>query len=352
LVTGANGFLGRHVVAEFLRRGHSVRAMVRPAAKVDPARLGWEGDVELFRADLRASRDLPSAFAGVDALVHLAAAVTGGEEVQFAASVVGTERLLAAMAQSQCRRLVLASSFSVYDWSAIRGALTEDSPLEADLYDRDGYAVAKFWQEKVARRLAEENRWELVVMRPGFIWGRGNEYLFGIGQTAGPVEVVVGPGRQMPLTHVENCAGAFVTATEKAEAAGQTFNVVDGHDASVWRYAGEYHRRTGVRRRRVPVPYWLAMLATRVIQKTSKTIFKGKGKLPGLFVPCRFEARFKPLRFPNDKLRTVLGWTAPLDFEQALRRTYDPRESAAPATPPLAVPHPVSTERSPEFTHA
>jgi UDP-glucose 4-epimerase len=344
LVTGANGFLGRHVVAELLRRGHSVRAMVRPAAKVDAQRLGWDGEVELFRADLRASRELPAAFEGVDALVHLAAAVTGGEEVQFAASVVGTERLLAAMATSRCDRLVLASSFSVYDWSAIRGSLTEDSPLEADLYSRDGYAVAKFWQEKVARRLAEEHRWRLTVLRPGFIWGRGNEYLFGIGQTAGPVEVVIGPTRRMPLTHVENCADAFATATERDAAVGQTFNVIDGHNASVWRYAGEYHRRSGVRRRRVPVPYWLGMLGTRVIQRTSKVIFRGKGKLPSLFVPCRFEARFKPLRFPNDRLRDVLGWTPRLGFEECLRRTYEV-QAAVEAAAPVAV-------QAPELTHA
>ena len=345
-MTGANGFLGRHVVAEFLRRGHSVRALVRPAAKVDPARLGWDGDVELFRADLRASRDLPAALEGVDALVHLAAAVTGGEEVQFAASVVGTERLLAAMAQSRTKRLALASSFSVYDWSEIRGTLTEESPLEAEIYERDGYAVAKYWQEKVARRTAEENNWELTVLRPGFIWGRGNEYLSGIGQSAGPLEVVIGPARQMPLTHVVNCADCFVTAAEKPEAAGQTFNVVDGHAASVWTYTGEYLRRTGTRRWRVPLPYWLGITGTRVIQRTSKWIFNGKGKLPSLFVPCRFEARFKPLRFPNDKLRTVLGWRPPLDWDESLRRTYE-----APA-PDAATPQADAPARPAELTHA
>ena len=85
------------------------------------------------------------------------------------------------------RRLVLASSFSVYDWSAIRGELTEESPVEpaTDLYDRDGYAVAKVWQERVARRMAAEHGWDLTVLRPGFIWGRGNEYLAGLGQKLG-----------------------------------------------------------------------------------------------------------------------------------------------------------------------
>jgi len=50
LVTGANGFLGRHVVAALLARGVDVRAMVRPATSLDA--LGWPSSVEVFRADL------------------------------------------------------------------------------------------------------------------------------------------------------------------------------------------------------------------------------------------------------------------------------------------------------------
>src|SRR3712207_7603080 len=51
LVTGAGGFLGRHVVAELIRRGHRPRALVRPASDVQG--LGWGGDVEVVRGDLR-----------------------------------------------------------------------------------------------------------------------------------------------------------------------------------------------------------------------------------------------------------------------------------------------------------
>ena len=106
LVTGANGFLGRRVVAALQRRGHAVRALVRPATAIDPARLGWGDDVEVVRGDLRATAiaELAQAFDGVDGLVHLAAAVTGGEDAQFAAGVVGTERLLDAMARTATRR--------------------------------------------------------------------------------------------------------------------------------------------------------------------------------------------------------------------------------------------------------
>src|SRR5262249_48860290 len=221
LITGANGFLGRHVVAEFLRRGHAVRALVRPAAHVDES---GNSAVEVFRADLRVARNLDAAFHGVDALVHLAAAVAGGEDVQFAATVVGTERVLAAMARSATKRLVLASSFSVYDWSAITGTLSEESPVEAgaDLYDRDGYAVAKCWPERVARRAVGEHGWQATVIRPGFIWGPGNTYLACLGQKFGRVHLVFGGSGRIPLTHVVNCADLFVTATEDPRAIGET----------------------------------------------------------------------------------------------------------------------------------
>src|SRR5581483_3075161 len=186
LVTGANGFLGRYVVDALLARGIDVRVIVRPAA--DLGALGWPSCVEVFRADLRTSPELLRAFEKVDVLIHLAAVVSGGEDAQFAGTVVGTERLLDAMASSSCRRLVLCSSFSVYDYSSARRTLDEDSPLHQvpDVYDRDGYTIAKWWQERVTRRFAEEHRWDLTVLRPGFIWGRDDHgYLAALGQQFG-----------------------------------------------------------------------------------------------------------------------------------------------------------------------
>ena len=324
LITGANGFLGQRVVAEVLRRDHNVRALVRPASKID--RFAWADEVEVFRGDLRTSRDLASAFEGIDAVIHLAAGVKGSEDSQFAASVVGTERLLEAMAQSETKRLVLASSFSVYDWSAVRGELTEDSPVEppGDLYDRDGYAVAKVWQERVARRMAEEHAWELTVLRPGFIWGRGNEYLAGLGQKFGKFHLVFGPSTRLPLTHVDNCAHAFAEAAENPKAIGQTFNIVDDEGPTIWNYLGEYLRETDQKGYRLPIPYGLAITGVRLARWSSKMLFRGKGKLPSILVPCRFEARFKPLRFSNRKLVEGLGWAPPLNRAEQVRRTYGP----------------------------
>ena len=203
LVTGANGFLGRHVVGSLLARGIEVRAMVRPAARLEA--LGWPSSVEVFRADLRTSRELGRAFEGVDVLLHLAAVVSGGEDAQFAGTVAGTERLLDAMATSACRRLVLCSSFSVYDYSSISRTLDEDSPLHQapDVYTRDGYAISKWWQERVTRRFAEKHGWDLTVLRPGFIWGRDHA----LPGCPGPAVRATPPGHRSADPHTDDPRG-------------------------------------------------------------------------------------------------------------------------------------------------
>ncbi len=335
LVTGASGFLGRHVVAALLARGVEVRAMVRPAARLDG--LGWPASVEVFRADLRSSRDLARAFAGVDVLLHLAAVVSGGEDAQFAGTVAGTERLLGAMASTACRRVVLCSSFSVYNYSAVAGTLDETSPLHRtpDVYARDGYTIAKWWQERVTRRMAEQHGWELTVLRPGFIWGRDHGYLAALGQQIGRHHLVIGPLTRIPMTHVENCADVFALAATDARARGQTLNVVDGPGERIWTYLSDHmrgSRRTGWR---VPVPYWLAITAVRL---GFATVFRTATKVPGILIPRRFEARLKPLHFENRKLRDTLGWTPPLDYRQCLARTYDRMASPATRRPHQASP--------------
>jgi nucleoside-diphosphate-sugar epimerase len=308
LVTGAAGFLGARVVDALARRGHEVRAFVRPHS-------AWDGAAELFRGDLRDSGAAAEALAGVDSVVHLAAQVTGGDEARFAGTVVATENLLASMADAGVRRLVLASSFSVYDWSRCGGAIDEGTPLEREpaLYERDGYAVAKWWQERVVRR---REGLELTVLRPGFIWGPGNELVDGVGQRLGRVQLVFGPLGRLPLTNVENCADCFAAAIDSDAAVGATLNVVDGDAPRAWGYA----RDAAAGATLVPVPYALAFAAVRLVYRVARAVLGDQLTLPSIFVPRRFEARFRPVRAGGEDARRVLGWRPPLSYEEARRR--------------------------------
>jgi len=318
LVSGAGGFLGRHVVDRLLKRGHSVRAIVRPASETPE----WNGAVERFRADLRASDRLLAAFEDVDAVLHLAAAVSGNEDVQFTSTVIATEKFLDTMAKSSVKRLVHVSSLVVYDWSRAKGVMAEDTPLLKDIYDMGAYTIAKVWQERLVLRRAKANAWDLTILRPGFIWGRDHAQIAGMGRRLGKAYVMFGPFTRLPLSHVVNCADCLVAAIESPNAAGETFNVVDGDNIRVWRYVREYARHTGQRGVMVPLPYLLGLGIAYLALFVSRALFGKKGKLPSLLMPRRYESQFKPIRFSSAKLKSKLHWTPPLSFRECVKQTY------------------------------
>jgi nucleoside-diphosphate-sugar epimerase len=305
-------------VDRLLKGGHAVRAIVRPSSP-EPS---WPDAVEVFRADLRVEQDLVPAFDGVDAVLHLAAATSGNEDMQFASTVVATERFLDAMAKSAVKRLIHVSSLVVYDWSKAKSCMDEGTPLENSPYEMGGYTIAKVWQERVVSRFAKKYSWDLTIARPGFIWGKGHAQIAGMGRQFGRIYLLFGPFTRLPLCHVENCADCLATAIENPASSGEILNLIDGDDIRVWRYVKEYARRTGQRGFLLPVPYRVGLGVAQLAALVSRTLFGSKGKLPSLLTPRRFESQFKPIRFSNRRVASILNWTPRLSFKECLDATF------------------------------
>ena len=338
LVTGASGFLGRFVVAEALRRGHVVRAMVRPGTDASTlAGADTSGQLELTRTDLRSRKGLVDAVCGVDGVIHLAAAKGGDVYAQYGGTVIATENLLWAMEQGGGRpRLVHISSFSVYDpmrrraWSTV----DEHAPVEADAMERDGYAQTKLVQERIVRDAAAKHGFPLVVIRPAMIYGRDNLWNAFCGlQPSQRLWLRTGTVATMGLTYVENTAEAIVLAAERDEAVGQTINIVDDDLPSRRRYVRLLQSHWKPRPRVVPVPWVVMRVLARSAWMTNTLLLRGKAKLPGLFIPCRLHARLKPFRYSNARAKKVLGWTPRYDLETAVRRSLS-SESGNGCPPP------------------
>jgi nucleoside-diphosphate-sugar epimerase len=226
------------------------------------------------------------------------------------------------MVQSSVKRLIHVSSLVVYDWARLKAVMDEKSPIVRDIYGRGGYAIAKVWQERVIFRFAQEQKWELSVMRPGFVWGPQHAKIGGMGRVVGRTYVMFGPFTRLPLTHVANCADCLVAAVENRAAVGEVFNVIDGDQIRVWRYVSEYAKRAGQSGVMFPLPYYFGFAVAGLASLTSRMPFGKKAKLPSLLTPRRYEAQFKPIRYSNRKLKEKLGWTPPLKFEQCLTLTY------------------------------
>jgi nucleoside-diphosphate-sugar epimerase len=256
-------------------------------------------------------------------VLHLAAATSGSEDAQFATTVVATERFLQAMAKSAVKRLIHISSLVVYDWSQVESCMDENSALENDPYGMGGYTIAKVWQERIVSRFARGHAWDLTILRPGFIWGADHAQIAGMGRQFGRVYILFGPLTRLPLTHVDNCADCIVTAVENPAASGETFNVIDSDDIRVWRYARDYARRTGRHGFFLPIPYRAGLGVAQLAAFISRLLFGGKGKLPSLLTPRRFESQFKPIRFSNQKLTSRLNWRRRFSFDECLDQSFE-----------------------------
>ena len=158
----------------------------------------------------------------------------------------------------------------------------------------------------------------------------------GIGQPLGPFRLVFGPTRPLPLTYVENCAEAFARVVGAESTFGKTYNVTDKEAVSAWRHQGRCLRELGERGWRVPVPYVAGLAAARCATWVSRWLYSGKGKLPGILMPNRFRARFRPLRFDSSSLPPAAGTHELYNYDEAWRRIKQPTRGGEAPSPAAA----------------
>ncbi|NEU74379.1 NAD(P)-dependent oxidoreductase [Hassallia byssoidea VB512170] len=322
LVTGASGFLGQYVVVEALRQGFEVRAVVRPGS--DEKRLSWYNhpQVELAQIDLRQS-NIIDALDNVSAVIHLAATKQGNFETQYNSTVVGTENLLKAMMSAQVQRLVAISSFSVFDYLYIASGeiISEDSPIEREPKQRDVYAQTKLIQENLVRDFSEKHNINVTIIRPGVVYGRDNLWNASLGvKVSQQLWIQIGKNAQIPLTYVENCAEAIVTAVNSQEAIGKTLNIVDDDLPT----QSIYFEKLIELQKRSPFTIKIDWTMMRWLARTSwlfNKLLADKVKLPGILIPARLHARFKPLRYSNTRAQQVLNWKPKYSLDAALERS-------------------------------
>ena len=316
-VTGASGFIGKAVVHAASAHGHEVLALVR-ATSVDRVAGSFPDGVEIVPGDIRYDSGWSKQLDGCDAVLHLAASF-GDPDDQWATTVVGTEVLLAGMKQHDVGRMVLVSTFSVYDYAALApgSTLDENSPIEADALHRDAYAETKLWQE----RLVKEAGIDLTIIRPGAVFGVGKLWDGGFLSTVGDrVGIAVGPGVAQKLTYVDNCAEAIVLSAEVDAAIGETLNIVDDALPSQRAYASAMRAAGFDLPPSVPVPYRLVSLLAKAAALVNTKLLGGGAKYPEFLVPERLDARFKPLSYSNQRAKDVLGWTPKIGLAEALER--------------------------------
>jgi nucleoside-diphosphate-sugar epimerase len=256
---------------------------------------------------------------GVDCVVHAAAGMKGAAADMFANTVLTSRNLLEAAVAQKVRRIVLISSFSVYEAASLKKGqvLSETTPIEAVGVDRGAYGYAKTRQEHMFNEFQREHGFESVILRPGVIYGPGGGALSSrIGIRALGFFFALGGRALLPLTFVDNCADAVAKAALSAPA-GSSFSVVDDELPTCRAYLKRYCREVESMRC-IPIPFWAFRLGSKVLVWYNK---RSKGQLPAVFTPYVVDSMYRPLRYSNAALKAI-GWSQRISTANALEQSF------------------------------
>jgi nucleoside-diphosphate-sugar epimerase len=328
LVTGAAWFIGARVVQRLLERGfRNVRCLVRPSSeegKLEALKEKYPAALQIVRGNLLSREDCAAAVKEVAVVYHLAAG--RGQKLvadAYMNSVVTTRNLLEACGQAgSVRRFVSVSSFSVYSnqEKSTGRLLDETCPMESHPEKRDPYTFAKVRQDEMVAELAKKYCIPFVIVRPGVVYGPGNEAIHGrVGIGTFGVFLHMGGGNSLPLTYVDNCAEAIVLAGLKPGADGEVFNVVDDDLPTSRRFLRLYKRK--VRSfRSIYIPRAFSYFLCYLWESYSDW---SQGQLPALYNRRFWHVYWKKTCFSNQKLRSRLGWVPPVPTAEALERYFE-----------------------------
>ena len=305
LVTGGAGFIGSHIVERLLKEGRFVRVLDNFSSGKEENLVFAKGlgkdKFELIRADIRDKAACDSACAGVDYVFHQAALRSVPKSMEDPKSyndvnINGTLFLLQAASKHKVKRLVMASSSSVY-------GDTDKFPEEESAYPLliSPYALSKLAGEYYCRIFSEFFNLETVCLRYFNVFGPrqalDDEYAVVIPKFIHCIindqpPPIFGTGKQSrDFTYIDNVVQANILAATTPGIKHEVFNVANGKDNTV----------------------------LELVDALNKII--GKNIEPK-FLPVRAGDVFRTLADVS-KIKAKLGYEPKVDFKQGLRRTVD-----------------------------
>lgn len=231
-ITGGTGFVGGHVIAEALARGHRVRALAR---RPQPERDG----VSWIEGALDQPDRLAVLAGGADAVIHVAGVINGDEEAFRHGNVVGTEQMVGAAAAASIRRFVHVSSLAA-----------REPALSA-------YGRSKCVSEEPV--IAAGGDWTIV--RPPAIYGPGDREMLELFRLARRGIVPLPPEGRLSLIAAEDLARLLLDCLDAPMSFCRTYEPDDGTPEG-WSHAA-FARAIGeaVGRRVLPLPVPRPLLA-------------------------------------------------------------------------------------------
>jgi len=305
LITGANGFIGKALMAHFRRAGV-------PTVGIDLK--GDGGDVHA--GDTGAPDGWAHLMQGCDVVIHTAALVSNAmkDDDMWRTNVLATRNLLGAAAAQGIRRFVHLSSIVVYG-NAARGEIDEEWPVHAD---GGSYVRTKVASEHVALAAHIRGPIEVVIVRPGDVYGPGCRVWIEL-----PLQMMrkrqfllpaMGEGLFRPV-YIEDLVRGIALAATVEGVAGEIFNLACQGSVTTREFF-RFHAR------------WLGMRGPWVVPTSVALVLAAVSFRLGLLFGIRSEGSAESVAqlatrswYSIQKAERRLGWKPEVPFEEGMKRT-------------------------------
>ena len=275
LITGGTGFLGTHIVRQFLDAGEK---NLRVMASSVPVWMQDEG-VEAFEGSVTNVEDVAEAVKDVSAVYHLAGKVSRDNDdavLMNKVHVQGTRILCEAAKETGVKTFVLASSSGTVAISEEAEVFDESYESPMDLISRFSYYASKFYQERTALRDFDGKGLKLVILNPSLLLGTGDERL----SSTKPVldflarKVPFTPSGGLNFVDARDAASAFVNALEKGR--HQEKYLLGAENMKFEEFFGRLERLSGIAAPMIKVPKSISVPAAGLVD----SFFKNWNKTP------------------------------------------------------------------------
>lgn len=321
-VTGAGGFIGRHLVRALLEDDISVVALMMPG---EPIPSEWGERVRVVTGDVRELRGLGSEIGKVDVIFHLAAVVSdwGAQQTHVDITVGGTRQAID-LALDWDAHFVVTTSVCAYASALAKGALDEDSPVGRPT---SPYEFAKQEQERVTLEAVQKRSLRATIVRPGNVFGVGSGPWVNLMVDMLHQEQACLLGRgdwDAGLVHVKNLVALLIAAARSNWSNGDIFVAADGFGITWKTYLGNLAEVAGAPGP-TSVPNWLARGLAPVLEWMGR--LRRQQERP---VVTRQSYRLMggPNEFSSMKAKRLLGYRPVMTFDEAMAELAEHFDSA------------------------
>ncbi|MBC9250962.1 NAD-dependent dehydratase [Pseudomonas alcaligenes] len=311
-VTGAGGFIGRHLVRQLLAENIEVVALLMPG---EPAPAEWQSQVRTVVGDVRQLLAVGDAVGQVDAVFHLAAVVSdwGAQQTHVDITVHGTEQAIE-LALKWNAHFVVTTSICAYASALAKGQLDEDSRLGKPA---SAYEFCKQEQERVTHAGVARGL-KATIVRPANVFGVGSapwvNTLVDLMRQEKPCRFGSGDW-DAGLVHVRNLVALLIAAARSDYTRGDVFIAADGLGVTWKTYIDRLAEAADVPPAK-SVPNLLARILAPVLEWVGHA--RRQRERP-LITRQSFRLMGGSNAFTGDKARRLLGYKPVYSFEQAMQ---------------------------------